>query len=66
MIIIKVLIVVIIFKIITTTSSIITITLITDRYSKLIRSSYRYCFPHSLKKMLFNSVFVHVDVIYCF
>ena len=46
MIIIKVLIVVIIFKIITTTSSIIIITLITDRYSKLIRSSYRYCFPH--------------------
>ena len=40
--------------------------------SKLIRSSYKYCFPHcsfcekKKKKMLFNSVFVRVDVLYCF
>ena len=47
MIIIKVLIIVIIFKTITTTTIIIIIIIIiTDRYLKLIRSSYRYCFPH--------------------
>ena len=60
MIIIKVLIIVIIFKIITATSIIIII-IITDHYSKLTRSSYRYCFLHSLKNMLFNSVLVCVD-----
>ena len=42
MIVIKVLIIVLIFKIITTTSTVI----ITDYYSKWIRSSYKYCFPH--------------------
>ena len=42
MIIIKVLIIEIIFKITTTT----TIIIITYRCSKLIRSSYKYCFPH--------------------
>ena len=53
MIVIKVLIIVLIFKIITTTSTVI----ITDYYSKWIRSSYKYCFPHCSfceKKMLFN------------
>ena len=43
MIIIKVLIIVMIFKTIVT---IATIVAITDRYSKSIRSSYKYCFPH--------------------
>ena len=64
MIIIKVLIVVIIFKLIAATSTII---IVTDRYSKLIRSSCKYCFliVHSVKKMLFNSVFVRVDV-FCY
>ena len=64
MIIMKELIIGIIFKITTTTSIIIT-----DRYSKLGRSSYRYCFPHCSyfeKKMLYNSVFVRVDVVCCF
>ena len=64
MIIMKELIIGIIFKITTTTSIIIT-----DRYSKLVRSSYRYCFPHCShfeKKMLYNSVFVRVDVVCCF
>ena len=47
----KVLIIVIIFKIITATSIIIIIIIIiikiiTDRYLKLTKSSYRYCFPH--------------------
>ena len=52
MIIIKVLIIVIVFKVTTTSIIIIMIIImiivitITDRYSKLIRSSYRYCFPH--------------------
>ena len=51
MIIIKVPIIVTIFKIITTTSIIIMIIItmiiiLIDRYSKLTRSSYRYCFPH--------------------
>ena len=41
MIITKVLIIAI-FKIILTTMIII----VMDRYSKLIRSSYKYCFPH--------------------
>ena len=44
MIIIKVLIIEIIFKITTTTTT--TIIIITYRCSKLIRSSYKYCFPH--------------------
>ena len=44
MIIIKVLIIVMIFKTIVTIATIITIT---DIYSKSIRSSYKYCFPHS-------------------
>ena len=47
----KVLIIVLIFKIIATASTIIIIIIIiivitTDSYSKLTRSSYRYCFPH--------------------
>ena len=46
MVVIKVPIIVIIFKIITTTSMIIIIKIITDRYSKLTTSSYRYYFPH--------------------
>ena len=53
MIIIKVLIIVMIFKI-TTTATII----ITDYYSKLIRSGYKCCFPQcsfcDKKKMLFK------------
>ena len=66
MIIIKVLIIVIIFKIITTTSIIIIIIIIiiTDRYSNLIRSSYRYCFAYCL--FIVNSVLVHVDPVCCF
>ena len=69
MIIIKVLIIVIIFKIVTTTSIItiiiimIIIIKITDRYSKLTRSSY--CFLHCSffeKKMLFNSEFVRAEL----
>ena len=51
MIIIKVLIIVIIFKIVITTSIILIVIIIIIitipyRYSKLTRSSYRYCFPH--------------------
>ena len=59
MIIIKVLIIVIIFKIITTTSIIIIISIITDRYSKLIEVAIDilvFLIVHSLKKILFNSV----------
>ena len=66
MIIIKVQIMVIIFKIITTSIIIIIIIIIiiTDQYSKLIRSSYRYCFAHCL--FIANSVLVHVDPVCCF
>ena len=66
-IIIKVLIIVIIFKIVTTTSIIILlliiITIITDRYSKLTKVAIHIVFliVHSLKKTLFNSVFVRVN-----
>ena len=44
---------------------IIIIIIITDRYSKLTRSSYRYCLPHCpiFGKIVFNSVFVRVDVV---
>ena len=37
--------------------------------SKLIRSSYKYCFPHYSfceKKMLFNSMIECVDALCCF
>ena len=54
MIIIKVLIIVIIFKIITTTAAII-ITINTALSLSILR-----------KKMLFNSVFVLVDIVCCF
>ena len=57
----------------TTTIMIIIITIIliiiTNRYSKLTRSSYRYYFPYCffpLNKMLFNSVFVRIDIVCCF
>ena len=36
--------------------------------SKLIRCSYKYCFfiVQSIKKTAFNSVFICVDILYCF
>ena len=36
--------------------------------SKLIGSSYKHCFPffQSVKKMLFNSVFIPVHILCCF
>ena len=48
---------------------IIILIIITNRYSKLTRSSYRYYFPYCffpLNKMLFNSVFVCIDIVCCF
>ena len=58
MIIMKELIIAVIFKITATTSIIIT----TDRYSKLVRSSYRYCFPHCsyFEKKCFLTVCLYV------